>query len=727
MEVLKVNNLVKLYKNNKVIDDVSFSINKGETVCIIGPSGSGKSTILRCINNLEKIDGGNIEVLDKSIVKEYKNNKPIYNSKQVLKEINGNLGMVFQDFNLFPHIKVIDNISLSQMKVLNKSKEEADSVSLKLLDKIGLKEKAEDYPCNLSGGQKQRVAIARALSLSPEILCMDEPTSALDPELVGEVLKVIKELSDEKKTMIIVTHEIAFARDVADRIIFMDSGKIIEEGDAKQVIDNPKEERTKDFLKRFNTVNESLPIKYFKEISKIPRGSANEEKIRDYLVEFAIKRNLKYYTDEYFNVIITKEADEEYTDYDTIAFQGHTDMICEKLPESNHNFLKDEIKLIIEGDYIRADKTTLGADNGIGVAMMLVLLEDKSIKTPKLECIFTTQEETTMLGVKNIDTTKITAKRIISLDSGKEGKMVVSAANCLEWTGAVDIKNNKTKIADEYYIYKLEYINFKGGHSGGNIADKTRGNPIKLGFAILKQLDNIELIDINSSGKVNVIPRECIVVFKTDKEDVEELIKEEIEKQKEEYSDASIKINRVEDSKEYKEAIDINTSKRVIDFVNNYNNGLLKRDEDGNQILSANFGNIILNKDKEQITMDFSLRSNNNTLKEEYLKNLNDNIDKNNIDIIWSQELYGFEPKKKSKLVKEVEEKYFELTGEKMEQVITQGVLEGGFFTKNIKDVEYIAIGPNTYDVHSPKEKVSISSIERTWKLIKEIVMIKYN
>lgn len=251
MKVLEVENLNKKYKDIEVIKDVSFSVNEGETLVILGPSGSGKSTMLRCINNLEKIDGGNIIINNKKMIKEYKNSKPIYNTKEILNKINLYTGMVFQDFNLFPHLTVKENITIAITKVLKKDKNKANGVANTLLEKMDLKEKADEYPCNLSGGQKQRVSIARCLAIEPKIICMDEPTSSLDPELVGEVLKVIKNLVIEKKTMVIVTHEIKFAEEIADRIIFMDNGKIIEQGKPEDVIRKPKEKRTKEFLKRY--------------------------------------------------------------------------------------------------------------------------------------------------------------------------------------------------------------------------------------------------------------------------------------------------------------------------------------------------------------------------------------------------------------------------------------------------------------------------------------------
>lgn len=250
-EIVKVENLTKKYKNNVAVKDVSFTVNEGEVLAIIGSSGSGKTTVLRCMNQLEKIDGGNIKIDEDKMIKDYIKEKPIYNDKKILKKMNMKCGMVFQNFNLFPHKTILENVTEAMITVLNNDKKEAEEKAMKLLDKMGIKDKKDSYPCNLSGGQQQRASIARALAIEPKILFMDEPTSALDPELTGEVLKVIKQIAQEKKTMVIVTHEIQFASQVADRIIFMDRGSIIETGTPKEVIDNPKEERTKKFLQRY--------------------------------------------------------------------------------------------------------------------------------------------------------------------------------------------------------------------------------------------------------------------------------------------------------------------------------------------------------------------------------------------------------------------------------------------------------------------------------------------
>ena len=224
MNILEIKKVSKKYGSLQILKDISFSVEEGETVVILGPSGSGKSTLLRCINNLEKINSGNIIINGENMIKRYKGSKPIYNSKEILKKINLYIGMVFQDFNLFPHLSVKENIVMSLIEVLKEDKNKAEKIAYELLEKMDLLNKANSYPCNLSGGQKQRVSIARCLAINPKIICMDEPTSALDPELIGEVLKVIKDLSKEKRTMVIVTHEIKFAEEVDDWVNFMVEG-----------------------------------------------------------------------------------------------------------------------------------------------------------------------------------------------------------------------------------------------------------------------------------------------------------------------------------------------------------------------------------------------------------------------------------------------------------------------------------------------------------------------
>ena len=258
MPILEVEHISKSFNKTPVLKDVGFNLEKGQAVSIIGSSGSGKTTLLRCLNFLEHPDNGIIRVNGETL---FDASVPATTQESVIRKKRLHFGLVFQNFNLFPQYTALQNVTLAEQLLAQerpdfkadkkKILEEIDAHGRQLLERMGLAERMDHYPHQLSGGQQQRVAIARALALKPDILCFDEPTSALDPELTGEVLKVIRTLAEQKTTMIIVTHEMAFARDVADQLIFMDGGVIVEQGDPHQVIDNPKEERTKQFLTRY--------------------------------------------------------------------------------------------------------------------------------------------------------------------------------------------------------------------------------------------------------------------------------------------------------------------------------------------------------------------------------------------------------------------------------------------------------------------------------------------
>ena len=240
MKMIEVNNLKKSFGDLEVLKDINMKVESQEVVCVIGPSGSGKSTLLRCLNLLEEPTDGDIFIEEDNLV----------DPKMNINELRQRLGMVFQQFNLFPHMTVLENITLGPIRLKSRTKNEANELGTKLLEKVGLVDKADVYPDNLSGGQKQRVAIARALAMEPHIMLFDEPTSALDPEMVGDVLQVMKDLAEEGMTMVIVTHEMGFAKEVADRVIFMDEGFIVEEGTPEEIFDNPQNERTQAFLSK---------------------------------------------------------------------------------------------------------------------------------------------------------------------------------------------------------------------------------------------------------------------------------------------------------------------------------------------------------------------------------------------------------------------------------------------------------------------------------------------
>ena len=251
MKILEINHMRKHFGDLEVLNDISLSVEEGQVVSIIGPSGSGKSTLLRCATLLETMDGGDLAYLGKYVARDV-NGKAVYASSAELRSIKSSFGLVFQNFNLFPHYSVLKNITEAPMLIQKRPKDEVYAHARELLKQMGLADREDAYPYQLSGGQQQRVSIARALAMQPKILFFDEPTSALDPELTGEILKVIRDLAAQHMTMVIVTHEMAFARDVSDHVIFMDGGVIVEQGNPFNIINNPQQERTIQFLSRFN-------------------------------------------------------------------------------------------------------------------------------------------------------------------------------------------------------------------------------------------------------------------------------------------------------------------------------------------------------------------------------------------------------------------------------------------------------------------------------------------
>lgn len=252
MSILELKNIRKSFDNKVVLDGIDLTVDQGEVVSILGPSGSGKSTLLRCATFLETADGGSIAYKDREVVKMDEQGNILYGSKADIRWASGQFGLVFQNFNLFPHFNVLKNVSDAPIINQKRKKEEVYEEVRTLLKKVGLEGREEAYPCELSGGQQQRVAIARALAMKPSMLYFDEPTSALDPEITAEILRLLKQLAAEKMTMVIVTHEIDFARAVSDRVVFMDEGVVVETGTPEEVIDHPKNERTKAFLKKLH-------------------------------------------------------------------------------------------------------------------------------------------------------------------------------------------------------------------------------------------------------------------------------------------------------------------------------------------------------------------------------------------------------------------------------------------------------------------------------------------
>ena len=252
MQILQAKDLYKKFDGTEVLKGISLKVNQGEVLAVIGPSGSGKSTLLRCITQLEQVDAGEIVMCGDTLVQNNASGSAQYADKETARKCALHIGLVFQNFNLFPHFSVLKNIVDAPVNVLHMPNDKAEALARTLLEKMGLSEKADAYPYQLSGGQQQRVSIARALAMNPDILFFDEPTSALDPELTGEILKVMRQLAQEHMTMVVVTHEMQFAKDVADQVIFMDNGVIVEQGTPEEVFENTQNERTCAFLERYN-------------------------------------------------------------------------------------------------------------------------------------------------------------------------------------------------------------------------------------------------------------------------------------------------------------------------------------------------------------------------------------------------------------------------------------------------------------------------------------------
>ena len=461
-------------------------------------------------------------------------------------------------------------------------------------------------------------------------------------------------------------------------------------------------------------------LKYFYEISKIPRKSGNEEKMAKYLIEFAKERNLKYYTDSKFNVIIWKDASIGYEDKEILGFQCHTDMVCEKVDGSNHDFLKDSLDLIIENGFLKAKYTTLGADNGIGVAYILEIL-DSNLNMPKLECIFTSTEETTMEGVRFLDGNILKSKRIISFDNFLDTEILISSATAKRWVSKIYMKKQEK---DENLIYyKLNMSGFKGGHSGIDIWNKKRGNPIKIVSDILNEFDNISIAEIKGGSSENVIPRDINVIFAIEESerDILENIESKLEIIKKVYGNICIYLRELEDEgKEQLRIYSKKDSKRLLEYIVNYKNGPLEYDKEGNVILSGNLGRI--ESFENYVLLKYSVRYNEKKIGEKLVYEIEENMKEYNIICKESSYMLGYEQPKESKLLDIVEKAYIEVMGNIPKKKKSQACLECGYLGQKIENLEYIAIAPNIFDAHSPKERVEIASANKVWKIVEKII-----
>lgn len=460
-------------------------------------------------------------------------------------------------------------------------------------------------------------------------------------------------------------------------------------------------------------------LRYFYEISKIPRKSGNEEKIAKYLIEFAKERNLKYYTDSKFNVVIWKDASIGYEDKEILGFQCHTDMVCEKVDGSNHDFLKDSLDLIIENGFLKAKDTTLGADNGIGVAYILEIL-DSNLNTPALECIFTTQEETTMEGVRFLNGNILKSKRIISFDNFLDTEILISSATAKRWVSKIYMKRQEK---DENLIYyKLDISGFKGGHSGIDIWDNKRGNPIKIVADSLNELESIRVVEISGGSSENVIPRDIKVVFAIEEseKDILEKIENNFESLKKVYGNICIYLRELEEEKEERRIYSKEDSKRLLEYIINYKNGPLEYDEEGNVILSANLGRI--ESFENYVLLKYSVRYNDKNIGEKLVSEIEEDMKKYNVICGESSYMLGYEEPKESKLLDMVEKAYIEVMGNIPKKKKSQACLECGYLGQKINNLEYIAIAPNIFDAHSPKERVEIESANNVWKIVERAI-----
>jgi len=455
-------------------------------------------------------------------------------------------------------------------------------------------------------------------------------------------------------------------------------------------------------------------LNYFKKISSYPRPSGHEEKIADYLVEFAKENNLEYYRDEVNNVIIKKPSNIPGNDK-TLIIQGHTDMVCEKNDQTVFDFFTQGIKLKFEGDYVSADGTTLGADNGVGVAMILALLTDPSVKHPNLEAVLTSAEETTMLGASKLDYSKINGKHLLSLDGADEGAVEISSAGFLELRleYLVAFNNNTTK------TYEVKLTGLMGGHSGEQI-HTPRLNAIKTLSEALKEIEDKKLCSIRCNSKINVIPRETTAIISTNMpyEKIIDILENYRNTHNNFEKDMEFIISEISPIP----SLDQDTTNNIFNFINEYKNAVLEYDTiDPNfPITSCNIANI--NFEGNKLVIKISLRSSKKTSEKLYADKIIELAKKYNIDIRVVDQNPFYERKENPYLTKICAETYEKLYNKKANVRGIHAGLEGGIFSQNIPYIEICTIAPNIYDLHSPLERASLSSIDRVYEWVKEIL-----
>lgn len=461
-------------------------------------------------------------------------------------------------------------------------------------------------------------------------------------------------------------------------------------------------------------------LKYFYEISRIPRMSGKEENIADYIENFAKQKNLKYIRDIYNNVIIFKDATKWNKSDESIMLQCHLDMVCEKEENSNHNFETEGLDVYVEGDYIKAKGTTLGADNGIGIAIILAILSSNEINHPKIEAIFTVQEETTMEGAKQIDVSMLESKKMICLDNMNEEELWIGCAGAKIFE--YEIEGKPQKISEDNILIKLGINGFRGGHSGKDIS-KNRGNPIKEMGDLLYKINtkyNIYLKNIYGGRKVNVIPRECYSEIYVQYDDFDKISQEILEynkifKRKFINNNENIKVSvkRIDQNDNY--SFDLSTTIKIINVLKEIKNGVYFKDKYSNPLISLNIGKI--ENTRDEVKISFSIRTNRSEIEQKLEKELNNIVSEYEIQERKS-ELSGYEHKERSTFIdtcKAIYRHYFEVNPKVIDMHIC---LEAGFFANKIPELDFIAIAPNIYDAHSPKERCSISSLKKIYNYI---------
>lgn len=479
-------------------------------------------------------------------------------------------------------------------------------------------------------------------------------------------------------------------------------------------------------MKNLQNSKASMVFKYFEDISNIPRGSKNERKISDYLYKFAKDLGLEVIQDDGLNIIIKKPASKGYENAPTVILQGHMDMVCEKNKDTVHNFEEDPIKLIVKGDNIYADGTTLGADDGIAVAYAMAILTDDSIEHPALEVLLTTDEETGMTGARALSKDSVNGKIILNMDSEEEGYLLVSCAGGVRAESS--IKLEKEALNSDTLI-NIRIKGLKGGHSGSEI-DKGRGNSNKLMGRALKELSDkvkFNLVSIEGGSKDNAIPREAdaiIAVSNSDKENVVEFIKELDATYKKELSatDEDVTINVEEVNSDIKEKLTSSCTERIIELIHLYPNGIstMSGDIDGLVESSSNLGVVVTNDTK--VELHSAVRSSVETLKWEIIDRMRSLTSLINGDFETSAAYPGWEYRKESKIrdlcVKTYQDMYKK---DPVVYAIHAGV-ECGLFEEKLGELDMISFGPDIKDAHTPDEHLSISSTERVWQYLLELL-----